>query len=144
MYFGEKLIQLRKSNGLSQEDLADSLGVSRQAVSRWEQGSTYPDFQNIRKLMDLFHVSADYLLCDDHEKSIHPDAKPNPEEVSQTARFDFRDNRFLIIGFIWIFAATCFLVAAIDTLNILYVGLVLADVLLACVNFYLHFHKRKR
>lgn len=143
MNFGEKLIQLRKSKGLSQEDLADSLGVSRQAVSRWEQGSTYPDFQNIRKLMDLFHVSADYLICDDYEKSSYHDAKLNSEEHNHNKQFGFWENRFLIIGFIWIFAAICFLVAAIDTLNVLYVGLVLADVLLACVNFYLHFHKRK-
>jgi transcriptional regulator with XRE-family HTH domain len=65
MKFEEKLIQLRKSRGMSQEDLAEHLDVSRQAVSRWEQGSTLPDIPNLRKLCDLFQVSADELIRDE-------------------------------------------------------------------------------
>ena len=66
MSFADKLIQLRKAKGLSQEDLADSLGVSRQAISRWEQGNTFPDLLNLQKIMKVFGVSADYLICDEY------------------------------------------------------------------------------
>ena len=67
MKFNEKLTIHRKKNGLSQEDLADKLGVSRQAISRWELGSTMPDATNLLQLSDLFGVSIDYLLHDDYE-----------------------------------------------------------------------------
>ncbi|MBQ7943738.1 MAG: helix-turn-helix transcriptional regulator [Lachnospiraceae bacterium] len=67
MKFEEKLVRLRKSNGMSQEELAEKLGVSRQAVSRWELGSTLPDIPNLTQLSELFGVSADYLIHDDYE-----------------------------------------------------------------------------
>lgn len=60
-----KILNLRKQNGLSQEELAEKLGVSRQAVSRWEAGSTQPDASNLLQLSKLFRVTADYLLNDD-------------------------------------------------------------------------------
>ena len=143
MSFADKLIQLRKAKGLSQEDLADSLGVSRQAISRWEQGNTFPDLLNLQKIMKVFGVSADYLICDEYAAEGNNDDLPAPETDKLQSQFDFKANRFLIIGFIWIFAALCFLITAIDTMNILYVGLALADVLLACINFVLHFRNKK-
>ena len=143
MRFADKLTQLRKAKGLSQEDLADSLGVSRQAVSRWEQGNTFPDLPNLQKIMKVFGVSADYLICDDYAEEGHNDNTPVFEADKPPSQFDFKANRFLIIGFIWIFAALCFLITALDTMNILYVGLALADVLLAYINFVLHFLKKK-
>lgn len=142
MTFAEKLTRLRKSANLSQEDLADRLGVSRQAVSRWEQGSTYPDLPNLQRIMQTFGVSADYLI-DDSLDTVAPTQSPAAAPEEPQTGFDFKANRFLIIGFIWLFAAVCFLVAALSTLNILYVGLTLADVLLACFNFVLHFRKNK-
>lgn len=66
MTFGEKLLKLRKENGLSQEKLATQLAVSRQAVSRWEMGTSLPDVENIIQLSKLFGVSADYLIRDDY------------------------------------------------------------------------------
>ena len=143
MSFADKLIQLRKANGLSQEDLADSLGVSRQAVSRWEQGNTFPDLPNLQKIVKVFGVSADYLICDESSGETHRDKPPVPETTKPQSPFHFRANRFLMIGFIWLFAALCFLIAALDTLNIHYVGLALADVLLACMNFILHLRSKK-
>ena len=62
MAFAEKLIRLRKREGWSQEALAESLGVSRQAVSRWERDETMPDSDKIVALADLFGVTTDYLL----------------------------------------------------------------------------------
>ena len=62
MTMGEKILSLRKARGWSQEELADRVGVSRQAVSRWESDSAKPDADKIVGICDLFGVSADYLL----------------------------------------------------------------------------------
>lgn len=59
---------------MSQEDLAGKLGVSRQAISRWESGETMPDAENLLKLSDLFEVTTDYLLRDDEHDQ--PNAMP--------------------------------------------------------------------
>lgn len=67
MNFGEKLQQLRKARGMSQEQLASQIRVSRQAVSKWELGESKPDIENILQLTELFKVSADYLLKDNEE-----------------------------------------------------------------------------
>ncbi len=63
----DKILMLRKKMGLSQEELAAKLGVSRQAVSRWEVGSAQPDASNVLQLSRLFCVTADYLLNDECE-----------------------------------------------------------------------------
>ena len=62
MKFEEKLVKLRKEHKLSQEQLAEKLGVSRQAISRWEAGETTPDMANLLGLCDVFDVSADFLI----------------------------------------------------------------------------------
>ena len=62
MTFGEKLVRLRRREGLSQEALAEALGVSRQAVSRWEQGTALPDAAKLLPCARLFSVSTDWLL----------------------------------------------------------------------------------
>ena len=62
MTFSEKLIRLRKREGLSQEALAEILGVSRQAVSRWEQGTALPDGAKLLPCARQFGVSVDWLL----------------------------------------------------------------------------------
>lgn len=69
MKLSEKLIALRKEKGWSQEDFAEKLDVSRQAISRWENGSAQPDAQNILRISKLFDVSADYLLNDDYNSA---------------------------------------------------------------------------
>jgi len=65
MTFGEKLYQLRTGRGFSQEQLAQKLGVSRQAISRWELGEVVPDTANVLAVSRLFSVSTDYLLRED-------------------------------------------------------------------------------
>jgi Predicted transcriptional regulators len=62
MNFSEKLQELRKNNGLSQEELAEKCNVSRQAVSKWESGQGYPELEKLIKLCDLFEVNLDYLV----------------------------------------------------------------------------------
>ena len=64
MTLADKIIKLRKQHGWSQEDLADKMDVSRQAVSKWECAQTIPDIEKILQLSQLFNVSTDYLLKD--------------------------------------------------------------------------------
>ena len=64
MNFNEKLIELRKSKGLSQDELGQRLGVSRQTISKWELAQSYPDFQRIVLLSDFFGLSLDALVKD--------------------------------------------------------------------------------
>ena len=69
MIFADKLIDLRKKSGWSQEELAEKLNVSRQAVSKWEGAQSIPDMARIVQLSELFHVSTDYLLKDEMEQA---------------------------------------------------------------------------
>ena len=62
MNFNEKLINLRKSKGMSQEELGAELKVSRQTVSKWESGQSYPDFQRLVLLSDYFGLTLDELV----------------------------------------------------------------------------------
>ena len=83
MKLQDKLIELRKEKNWSQEDLAEKLDVSRQAISRWENGTALPDAQNILRISKLFDVTADYLLNDDHEGDMLASAdETRTEEVN--------------------------------------------------------------
>ena len=70
MKLNEKIFENRKKLGLSQEDLANKLDVSRQTVSKWEVGSATPEVEKIVKLSDIFNVSVDYLVKENEEKYI--------------------------------------------------------------------------
>lgn len=69
MSFSQKLKQLRSERGYSQENLAQMIGVSRQAISKWESGRVYPDIDYIVELSNIFNVSTDFLLKDGQEYS---------------------------------------------------------------------------
>ena len=85
MNFSEKLIRLRKREGISQEELASYLEVSRQAVSRWEQGTALPDAGNLLKLRQRFGVSVDWLLEDAQGWENLTDGAPTGSEGGGTA-----------------------------------------------------------
>lgn len=70
MKLEEKILALRKQYGMSQEELAGKLNVSRQAISRWEMGTAQPDVSNILQLSKVFCVTTDYLLNDECEEEI--------------------------------------------------------------------------
>ena len=65
MEFNEKLQQLRKSKGLTQEELAEAIFVSRTAVSKWESGRGYPNIDSLKELSRYFSVTIDELICPD-------------------------------------------------------------------------------
>ncbi|MBD5111773.1 MAG: helix-turn-helix transcriptional regulator [Ruminococcaceae bacterium] len=67
MIFADKLIRLRKKSGMSQEELAEKMNVSRQSVSKWEGAQSVPDLEKILQLGNLFGVTTDYLLKDEVE-----------------------------------------------------------------------------
>lgn len=67
MIFADKLIELRKKNGMSQEELAEKMNVSRQSVSKWEGAQSVPDLNKILTLSQIFGVTTDYLLKDEIE-----------------------------------------------------------------------------
>ena len=62
MEISEKILQLRKANSLTQEELAEKLNVSRQSVSKWESGQTIPELEKLIALSEVFQVTTDYLL----------------------------------------------------------------------------------
>ena len=74
MILADKIIDLRKKQGWSQEELAEQLGVSRQSVSKWESGMSVPDLNKIIAMSELFGVSTDYLVKDTLEE-------PTPSET---------------------------------------------------------------
>ncbi len=76
MILADKIIELRKKSGWSQEELAEQLGVSRQSVSKWESAQSVPDMGRIVRMSELFGVSTDYLLKDAMEL-----AEPAPDEI---------------------------------------------------------------
>ena len=69
MTLGQRIQKGRKEAGLSQEELAEQLGVSRQAVSRWENDNGYPEMEKIIRLSQIYQVSLDYLVGNEQEKS---------------------------------------------------------------------------
>lgn len=85
MAIGEKIAQARREKRLTQEELADRLGVSRQAVSKWESGAAQPETDKLARLSGLLGVSCDYLLCDDAEEE-QENASGRPKQEAQTAQ----------------------------------------------------------
>ena len=83
MEFGEKLQMLRKARGWSQEELAQQINVSRQALSKWESGASIADTENVIALSRLFGVSTDYLLLCESEAASAPAAGSAPTKESK-------------------------------------------------------------
>jgi len=73
MILADKIILLRKKNGWSQEEFAEKMNVSRQAVSKWEGAQSVPDLEKILKMSGIFGVTVDYLLKDDIEETEYTD-----------------------------------------------------------------------
>ncbi len=90
----EKLYELRRASGMSQEELAEKLGVSRQAVSKWESGATQPELSKLIELSKLYSVSVDELLSLEHAKP-EQDATESPvqsnAEKAPAEKLSFRD-----------------------------------------------------
>ena len=95
MIFADKLIQLRKKSGWSQEDLAEQMNVTRQSVSKWESAQSIPDLDKLVRLSEIFGVSLDYLLKDEMEEAENLNIS---EDVPQVKRVSMEEaNKFLAV-----------------------------------------------
>ena len=81
MDIGKKIMNLRKKNGLSQEELAEKIGVTRQTISKWELGETSPDLKQSKKISEIFKVSLDELVSNDI-KNILIEKTSNTEKLA--------------------------------------------------------------
>jgi len=134
MKLSDKIINLRKTNGWSQEDLAERLNVSRQAISRWENGTALPDANNILQLSKLFSVTADYLLNEDASNIPSPQESIHRNNISKKTFRLIAAIAFSVSGVIW-------LILAINGLNIFYVLLAIVNAVLSAVNLFLYLRK---
>ena len=145
MKLPDKIIKLRKATGISQEELAERLNVSRQAISRWENGSALPDAQNILQISKLFGVTADYLLNDDYESD--SDIPAVKTATQETENLFLRKKQLHLISAIFSTVAWfCALIGAVNSTNDM--QLVVSNVVLALfasnaiTQFMLYFKKR--
>lgn len=76
MTLGQRLYEMRRSKGLSQEQAAEQLGVTRQTISKWESDQTTPDFDKILPLCDLYNISADELLKGEVKQNLYEASQP--------------------------------------------------------------------
>ncbi len=94
MILADKIIEERKKNGWSQEELANKLGVSRQAVSKWESSGSIPDLQRILQMSELFGVTTDYLLKDEiEEEPLNEYTETNTIKVSMEEANQYLDMK---------------------------------------------------
>ncbi|MEG6587298.1 helix-turn-helix domain-containing protein [Paenibacillus barengoltzii] len=85
MDFADKLQNYRRQKGMSQEKLAEAIGVSRQAVSKWESGQSYPETDKLIALCELFEVSMDHLV-----RGVPTEKRELPPESNGSAMFRYR------------------------------------------------------
>ena len=90
MKFCDKLQKIRKENNITQEGLADKLSVSRQAVSKWESGTAYPDTEKLIQISKIFNVSLDELVNDNKDSS----------SIKKKKKFNFMETFDVISKFI--------------------------------------------
>ena len=106
MTFAENVKMLRKQAGMSQEQLAEKLGVSRQAVTKWETGAGIPDIENIMAISTLFDISIDDLLSNESGSKKLPETEYLYESVTEydideSKRYDMKlggAKRLVLVG----------------------------------------------
>lgn len=106
--FGEKLYALRKKNGLSQQAVAEALQVSRQAISRWEVGTSVPTIENLSLLSKLYGVSTDYLINTESEHPVRI-----KKEVAVGDKMNRKDRA---VRFVCVFIAVVIIIAVIGVI----------------------------
>ena len=103
----ENLKQLRKSKGLSQEELAIRLNVVRQTISKWERGESSPDISALVAIADIFGVTLDYLVRDEN---IDDGVKENKKEET---RYNHRVIAYISQGLVWFIALFSFIITSL-------------------------------
>ena len=130
MSLAEKIQALRRQKGMSQEQLADALNISRQAVSKWETNESQPDIERLIEISNMFNVSIDYLIKEGYTPATTTRTDKNQDAFLRTSKITFLVSAvyssttviFLLLGFIWglwhpgwiIFFAPPFIVRALQ------------------------------
>lgn len=127
MTIADRILNLRKLKGMSQEELADKVGVSRQAVSKWESEQAIPDLEKIIILSDIFEVSTDYLL-----KGIESDKIKN---INSSNIFFYIGTSLNLIGII----IACFIWSVSQEIAEVITGLFC--IILGTTTFYISLYK---
>lgn len=126
---GERIVSLRKEMNLSQEALAEQIGVSRQAISKWERGEASPDIQNLAALAETFNMSIDEFIHSEEEL---------PGRKTKLVGIELRKNaEKLIIVAVAIFILSAFGFISLpfsDKTNILLFGILVAAGVLLCIK----------
>ena len=145
MNLSDKIIKHRKANGWSQEDFAEKLNVSRQAISRWENATALPDAQNILQISRLFHVTTDYLLNDDYESDSDIPAVKTATEATE-ALFLKKKHLHLVAAICFTVSWFCALMGVVNSTNDTQFSLSIFMLALCACNavaqFVLYFKKR--
>ena len=100
MEFNEKLQELRKNKGLTQEELAEALYVSRTAISKWESGRGYPSIDSLKEIAKYFSVAIDELLSSDEVLSIAEEDNKQKEKHLKSLVFGLLDISVLMFFFL--------------------------------------------
>ena len=124
MTFSEKIINLRRAHGWSQEDFAEKLNISRQAISRWENDSALPDALNILQISKLFGVTTDYLLNDDYTSDEDIPAIKNATQETDSIVLKKKQWHF-IAAICFTLASFCWIMALAYSSNTFQLGLFL-------------------
>ena len=104
MEFNEKLQELRKQRGITQEELAQSLFVSRTAISKWESGRGYPNMESLKTISKYFSVSLDELLSTDEVLSIAQEDRKQAQTHLRDLVYGLLDLSMLLLFFLPLFA----------------------------------------
>ena len=104
MEFHEKIQELRKKKGLTQEELAASLYVSRTAISKWESGRGYPNIDSLKALAKFFSVTVDDLLSTDEALTIAEEEGKRKENLTRDLLYGFLDLSMAMLFFLPFFA----------------------------------------
>ena len=104
MEFNEKLQELRKKSGLTQEEAAEMLFVSRTAVSKWESGRGYPNIDSLKAIAKLYNVTIDELLSSDELLTIAEEDTKEKESHSRDLLYGLLDMSFIMLFFLPFFA----------------------------------------
>lgn len=143
MKLSDKITTLRKANNWTQEELAEKIDVSRQAISRWENGTALPDANNILQLSKLFDVTADYLLNEDYDSD---NDIPCVKEVQQ--ELDSKKNQYgevYLVSFVISFLTVIlWLILAIILLKIIYFVQAVISAVLASTCLYSYIKNKKQ
>lgn len=106
MILGKKIVEIRKNNKLTQEDFAEKYNVTRQTISSWENGKSYPDLETLVQISDDFSISLDVLLKEDKKmiKKIAKSQKENKRYKKILIGIIVLVGIFVIINLIWFFS----------------------------------------